>query len=110
MDEAADPEPQEQASDSPYGNLWVPLIVIPFLIVGVIVLVYTLFGGIAGTDASMGENLARVVDGGPNERGQAAASLAAQIVANFEAQARDQSLPYEPGPGFDQELQEAWVS
>jgi HEAT repeat protein len=105
---ATDPEPQEQAPETPYGNLWVPLIVIPFLVVGVIVLVYAFFGGIAGTDATMRENLARLVEGGPNERGQAATSLAAQIVANFEAQARDQKQPYEPGPGFDQQLQGAW--
>jgi len=38
---ADDPgEIAQDARESPYRNLWVPLVVVPFIVVGVIVIVY----------------------------------------------------------------------
>ena len=85
-----DPKPAERTngafaepvSASPYRNLWVPLVVVPFLVVGVIVLVYAFFGAIGGKEATLEENLDRAVHGGPNESQQALVSLASQLVVN----------------------------
>ncbi len=67
-----------------YRNLWVPLIVVPAAVVGVLVLVFVLFSSIAGREASPEENLRRMVEGGTNERQQAAFNLVRQVRAAAE--------------------------
>ena len=80
-----------------YRNLWVPLIVVPFLVVGVIALVFVFFGAIRGEDPSMEQNLATVTSGGANERKQAALSLAAQALENSVARSEGRDAPW-PAP------------
>jgi hypothetical protein len=67
--EVPDPDPAvppPAAPESPYKNLLVPLVVVPFMVVGVLVLVFVFFGAVAGEETSIEENLRRVVDGGLN--------------------------------------------
>jgi hypothetical protein len=91
-----------------YRNLWVPLVVVPFLVVGVIVLVFVFFGAIRGTEASMEENLQRAVHGGANERKQASVSLAAQALENSVALSQGRP-PVWPAPAnFLDDLLKAW--
>ena len=75
-------EPGEPGEDgeSPYRNLLVPLIVVPALIVMVLVLVYVLFSSIVGSPASPRDNLEKLLNGGYNERQQAAFGLVGQIL------------------------------
>jgi HEAT repeat protein len=101
------PEAPPPAS-SPYRNLFVPLVVVPFLVVGVLVLVFVFFGAIRGRDATLSENLERAVHGGSKEREQAAVSLVAQAVENSQAQARGDPFPWRAPPSFVSDLQEAW--
>jgi HEAT repeat protein len=108
-DDDLQPEPPPPAS-SPYRNLFVPLIVVPFLVVGVLVLVFVFFGAIRGRDATLSENLERAVHGGSKEREQAAVSLVAQAVENSQAQARGDPYPWKASPSFVSDLQEAWRS
>lgn len=114
-DETTRPEPAEAPAGrsvadagSPYRNLWVPLIVVPFLVVAVIALVFVFFGLIRGKDASIADNLERVVSAGENERKQAAVSLAAQIHENRKAIAEGRSPPWEVRPGLLEDLRRAW--
>jgi len=102
----APPPPPE--GRSPYQNLWVPLVVVPFLVVGVLVLVFLFFGAIRGRDATMEENLQALVQGGANERQQAAVSLSAQVVENRRAREEGREPPWPSGPGFLDQLQQAW--
>ena len=71
--------------ESPYRNLWVPLVIVPAGIVIAIVIVFALFGAISGDEASLSENLARVVEGGKNDRQQALFNLARQATENHQA-------------------------
>ena len=98
------------AGPSPYRNLLVPLVVVPFLVVGVLVLVYVFFGAVTGKEAGLEENLARVVDGGPNESKQAAVSLVAQALENRAARQAGKPEPWPVGPTFPSKLEEAWNS
>jgi HEAT repeat protein len=93
---------------SPYRDLWVPLIVVPALIVLVIVLVWVFFGTIGGSDSTLEENLDRAVHGGANESQQAAASLASQVVKNYEAVAQGLERPFKAGPEYRSKLEAAW--
>lgn len=105
---AQPPEDGLPANASPYKNLWVPLVVVPFLVVGTLVLVYAFFGAIGGKEASLEENLDRAVHGGPNESQQALVSLASQLVANREALGNNKPEPFPGGPTFLERLQDAW--
>ena len=83
--EIPDPEPQHAGASSPapagpYRNLLVPLVVVPALIIMVLVLVFTLFGAIAGDEDSPRDNLEDLLHGGFNERQQAAFGLVRQIL------------------------------
>jgi hypothetical protein len=100
--------PPEDAGASPYRNLWVPLVVVPFLVVGVLVLVFLFFGAISGREASLPENLRQLVEGGMNGRQQAAVSLGAQVVANRQALQAGREPPWETPPDFLSQLQAAW--
>jgi HEAT repeat protein len=99
---------EREDGKGPYRNLWVPLVVVPFAVVGVIVLVFVFFGAIGGREASLQENLQTVVNGGSNERKQAAVSLAAQVLENYEARLAGREPPWDAGPDFLAEVQAAW--
>jgi len=96
------------ATDSPYKNLWVPLIVIPAVVVGVLVLVFALFGQIAGSESGIEANLDRMLTGGKNEREQAAFALVRQVEENREARARGDAEVWSVGPDFQTKLRSAW--
>ena len=100
--------PQGGAAPSGYQNLWVPLIVVPFLVVGVLVIVFLFFGAIRGRDATLEENLQVLIHGGTNERQQAAVSLSAQVVENRQAREQGRELPWEADEDFLDQLQGAW--
>lgn len=109
---AAPPTPPD-ASEAPapggaYRNLFVPLVVVPFLVVGVIALVFVFFGAIRGEDPSMEENLRSAVEGGANERKQAALSLAAQALENSVARSEGREAPWPAPADFLTRLQRAW--
>jgi HEAT repeat protein len=86
----------------------VPLVVVPFLVVGVLVLVFLFFGAIRGEDASLERNLEALVHGGTNERQQAAMNLSVQLVENREARGKGQEPPWLTGPDFLERLQASW--
>jgi HEAT repeat protein len=79
---------------SPYKNLWMPLVVVPGLIVIVLVLVFLAFGGIGGSEPSIADNLQDVMTGGKNERTQAAFMLSQKVSANSAAQLDGDPLPF----------------
>ena len=74
----------EESSTSPYRNLFVPLVIVPAMIVIVLVLVFVLFGQIAGDEKSMAQNLNRVQNAGANERDQALFHLVQQVEENWD--------------------------
>jgi HEAT repeat protein len=96
------------ADASPYRNLWVPLLVVPAGIVMVLLCVFLFFGAISGSERTLDENLALVVNGGANERKQAAFSLGAQIAENQRAQLDGREPPWPLDAGFLTELERAW--
>jgi HEAT repeat protein len=92
------PGPDEGTEgESPYKNLFVPLVVVPALIVMVLVIVFSLFGALAGTEDSPRDNLDRLLTGGVNERQQAAFNLVRQILEYEHAKAEGR----EPEWGID---------
>ncbi len=91
----------------PYRNLWVPLVVIPACIVMMLVLVFALFGAIAGDVASPASNLERVLHGGSNERRQALYNLVAQLRDNHVAQREGKAPPHPLEAGFLEEVEGA---
>jgi HEAT repeat protein len=72
---------------SPYRNLLVPLVVVPAMIVMVLVVVFVLFGALAGEEKTPSENLRRLLEGGSNEQRQAAFNLVSQFLQDREARA-----------------------
>lgn len=66
--------------ESGYRSLLVPLVVVPAMIVMVAVLVAVLFGLLSGTAKTPEENLDRLLNGGANERTQAAFELVRQML------------------------------
>ena len=109
VDETPPPKAEEvSASGSPYRNLFVPLVVVPAAIVGSIVLVCLFFGAISGREASLAENLDRVVHGGQNDRKQAAFNMVRQIAENRQARAEGRDLPWPLEADFPSKLRHAW--
>lgn len=103
-----DPEPAEgPAADSPYRNLLVPLVVVPALIVMVLVLVFVLFGAVAGEEDSPRENLDRVLNGGFNERKQAAFNLVRQMLTYQQSIAAGEATEWSIDPAFLPDLKAA---
>ena len=92
-------EPSGEAS-APYRNMWVPLIVVPAAIVIAIVLVFSLFGAMSGSEATLEQNLDRIVRGGKNERDQALYGLARQTSENQRARDEGRELPWKMEGGF----------
>jgi hypothetical protein len=101
--------PEPGVPESPYKNLLVPLVVVPFAVVAVLVLVFVFFGAVGGEETGIEENLQRVVNGGLNERKQAAMSLVSQAIENSKARAEGKPEPW-PVPGdFQAQLARAWT-
>ncbi len=95
------------AQASPYRNLLVPLVVVPALIVMVLVLVFVLFGAIAGHESSPRENLDKVLHGGKNERQQAAFSLVRQVLEQRRAGVEGRAPEWDIDESFLPELRAA---
>ena len=93
--------------DSPYQNLWVPLIVVPAGIVMALVGIFALFGAISTDERSLSENLTLVRHGGANERGQALFSLMRQAAENNVALGEERELPYALDGEFASEVSSA---
>lgn len=104
-----DPARRDSADqgDSPYRNLLVPLVVVPAVIVMALVLVFVLFGAIAGEEASPRDNITKVMTGGANESRQAAFNLMRQVLEDLEAQAAGQEGEWGIGPDLAPALQDA---
>jgi HEAT repeat protein len=107
-----DPDPAqpaaESAGQSPYKNLLVPLVVVPFMVVGVLVLVFVFFGAVTGRESTIAENLDRVVQGGANESKQAAVNLVAQALENRRARLEAKPEPWEAPLDLPAKLDLAW--
>lgn len=101
------PSPAEPAPESPYKNLLVPLVVVPALIVMVLVLVFVFFGAVAGKEDSPRENLDRLLNGGFNERKQAAFNLVRQVLDYRRASAQGDVPEWEIDASFLPELRAA---
>lgn len=108
-----DPDPDPSAAgaaegeggpESPYKNLLVPLVVVPALIVMVLVLVFALFSGLVGSEDSPRENLGRMLNGGFNERRQAAFGLVRQVLLYQQSRARGEQPEWEIDATFLPEL------
>jgi hypothetical protein len=110
--EVPDPDPAAVPTgprpDSPYKNLLVPLVVVPFVVVGVLVLVFVFFGAVGAEEVGLAENLRRLSQGGTNESKQAAMSLVAQAVENKSARTEGRSEPWPLPPDFQSALDAAW--
>lgn len=104
------PAPQDGAptTSSPYRNLWVPLVLVPALIVVVLVLVFLAFGGIVGQESSISDDLQTAVHGGSNERTQAIFKLTQKMHENREAHELGAPEPWETGPDLLPKLHQAW--
>ncbi|MFT7485293.1 MAG: hypothetical protein ACI9F9_001141 [Candidatus Paceibacteria bacterium] len=106
-------EPQENLEldgppPSPYNNLWMPLVVIPGVIVLVLVLIFMAFGGITGSEPSIQENLRIVTSGGKNERTQAVFNLSQKIVANGNARLAGEEEPWPVPEDLEAQVALAW--
>ncbi|MFT7671500.1 MAG: HEAT repeat protein [Planctomycetota bacterium] len=108
-------EPEEEVvaleadeSASPYKNLWMPLVIVPGMIVIVLVLVFLAFGGIAGRDPSIADNLQVLTTGGKNERTQAAFSLSQKIASNSFAALNDEELPWPVPEDLTEQVRASW--
>ena len=107
---AAAAEGAEEAPQSPYKSLWVPLVVTPGLIVLVLVLVFLGFGGITGREPSIEDNLYNLVNGGKNEREQAAFNLSQKIAANNYAELEGEEIPWPVPVDLEDRVEAAWDS
>jgi len=106
---SATPEADAVATTpAPYKNLFVPLVVVPAIIVGAIVVVFLFFGAITGEEASLAENLDRVVRGGAGDHTQAAFNMVRQIAENQEALTRGEPAPWPVEKNFPGKLRAAW--
>lgn len=95
---------------APYKNLWMPLVVVPGMIVVVLVLIFLAFGGISGSEPSIEENLRELVSGGKNERTQAAFSLSQKIASNSRATLDGAELPWPVPEDLSGKVRNAWDS
>ncbi len=95
------------AGETPYQNLWIPLIVVPAGIVMALVGVFALFGAISTDTNTLSDNLGLVVRGGANERDQALFALMQQAAENNKALAEDRELPHAIEPGFAGQVSKA---
>ncbi len=94
--------------EAPYGNLFVPLLVVPAMIVIVLVLVWVLFGAIAGDEAGPRDNLRTMVHGGANEREQASFNLVRQVLEDWQAVEAGEDPPWGIDARYVPDVQRAW--
>jgi len=104
---SGEPAPAEAPAESPYKNLLVPLVVVPAMIVMVLVAVVMLFTSMTGKEDTPRENLARLLDGGFNERKQAAFNLVRQVIDARRARAEGSVAEWEIDESFLPELRRA---
>jgi len=104
---AGEPSPAEAPAESPYKNLLVPLVVVPAMIVMVLVAVVMLFTSMTGKEDTPRENLARLLDGGFNERKQAAFNLVRQVIDARRARAAGTAAEWDIDESFLPELRRA---
>lgn len=95
-----EPGGESAPSQTPYQNLWVPLVLVPAGIIMAIVAVIALFGGLAGSEKTPEDNLELVANGGKNERTQALAQLVFQVEAINEAKRLGNDAPWSLPVGF----------
>ncbi len=107
-DEALSDADDAEGSTSPYRNLFIPLVLVPAMIVIVLVLVFVLFGQIAGDEKSMAQNLDRVQHAGANERDQALFHLVQQVEENWMALQAGEELPWTVEGDVSTELGRVW--
>lgn len=100
--------PPEEESQSPYSNMWMPLVVIPGAIVIVLILIFLAFGGITGSEPSIEKNLQSVATGGKNERTQAAFNLSQKVVANSNAILEGKPEPWPVPADLKDQVAGAW--
>jgi HEAT repeat protein len=106
--EISDPvEGEAEAGQTPYGNLWVPLVVVPAAIVIVIVVVFALFGSLTGEESRLSDNLSTVMAGGKNERDQALFGLMRQVSENQRAANDGEEMPWPMTADFPQRVRDA---
>ncbi|MEQ1891459.1 MAG: hypothetical protein ABL998_02860, partial [Planctomycetota bacterium] len=104
---SGEPAPVEAAAESPYKNLLVPLVVVPAMIVMVLVAVVMLFTSMTGKEDTPRENLQRLLDGGFNERKQAAFNLVRQVIDARRARAEGVAAEWDIDESFLPELRAA---
>ncbi len=107
-DQPTESEPEEGSPERSYKNLFVPLFVVPAMIVMVLVLVFVLFGQIAGDEASIQQNLERVRFGGKNEREQALFHVVQQVEQNWAAMQDGRELPWPVDGEVETQLERVW--
>ena len=105
-----EPAPAEAAAESPYKNLLVPLVVVPAMIVMVLVAVVMLFTSMTGKEDTPRENLQRLLDGGFNERKQAAFNLVRQVIDARRSRAEGGVAEWDIDASFLPELRAARAS
>ncbi len=98
----------DAAEPSRSKSLFGPLIAIPALIVFTIVLIFVLFGQIAGSEPSLAKNLETVRTGGVNERTQALLGLVLQLEENLNAREAGKELPWPVEDELVADLERAW--
>lgn len=113
--ESANPNPETpiegapaEGTSSAYKSLWLPLVVVPGAIVATILIVFVMFGSIAGEEHSLEQNLQTVVSGGANEREQAVFAMVRQLEQNRLAKSQGEELPWAVGPEFVEGLRSTW--
>lgn len=106
---AADLSPASAGeAKTPYKSLWIPLVIVPGAIVATILVVFVMFGSIAGEEKSLEQNLQTVVSGGANERDQAVFAMVRQLEQNRIAKLRGEELPWAVGSEFVDDLRSTW--
>lgn len=100
--------PPAAGGTSPYGNLLVPLLVVPAMIVVVLVLVFVLFGAIGGSESDMRQDLERMLRGGSKQQQHAAYALVQKLTANVQAEEAGREPPYPVPAEFGPALRTAW--
>ena len=101
-------EDETDVSESPYRSLLVPLLVVPSLIVMVLVGIFALFGAIAGEPPSPQENIDTLLNGGRNERDQAAFALMRQVLEEVGANPEGDAGSWDIEPDLAASVRGAW--
>jgi len=90
----------EDEPQSPYRNMWVPLLVVPALIAMVLVLVASFFQLLSTDQKSPQQNLELMLNGGINERQQATFELVRQILEYQHASMDDREVEWDIDASF----------